>query len=125
VNLNIAQTGETSAAPVQDGEKSRVQTADNSPTAPGKWDFKFRSPRVVKIENALKQTSEVNFTDIPLKDTLDFLEETHEIQMVVDAQSLSDVGKSTDLTVNLPCQELASNRTSVDVGRKVARLHHR
>ena len=66
-----------------------------------KWDFKSTSPQRKRIERELLSTTEVNFTDIPLKDALDYLEELHHIQIVVDNKALSDDAVSVDSTVNL------------------------
>lgn len=59
------------------------------------------SPREKRIRNELKQTTEVNFTDIPLKDALDYLEELHHIEIWPDLKTLSEEGISTDTTVTL------------------------
>lgn len=62
------------------------------------WDF---MPRSFRVENALKDPTEVNFTDIPLKDALDYLEELHHIQIWIDSKALSDEGISVDNAVTL------------------------
>ena len=49
----------------------------------------------------MKSTTEVHFTDIPLKDALDSLEELHHIEIWSDPKVLSEEGLSTDTTVTL------------------------
>lgn len=64
-------------------------------------DLHRSSPREKKIQEELKNTTEVNFTDIPLKDALDYLEELHHIEIWPDTKLLSEEGISTDTTVTL------------------------
>lgn len=59
------------------------------------------SPVEQKIRQELNATTEVNFTDIPLKDALDFLKETHHINILADQRVLSEAGISVDQQVTL------------------------
>jgi len=73
-----------------------------SPPKPQRaWDFKSRYQNVAKIERALLDPTETNFTDIPLTDALDYLQEVHQIPIWKDIKALSDEGVSFDNTVNL------------------------
>jgi RNA polymerase sigma factor (sigma-70 family) len=65
------------------------------------WDKKARSANVIKIETALRQVTEVNFTDQPLKDVLDYLEDIHKVQIVIDVKALKDEHIPIDQSVNL------------------------
>ena len=66
-----------------------------------RWDKKRRSPQTLKIEKALHDSTEVAFTDQPLKQALDYLEDVHHIEILIDQAALSDEGISTDQPVNL------------------------
>lgn len=74
---------------------------DNEQTRKSRWDFQARNPRVAAIERSLRDTTEVNFTDIPLKDALDYLEELHKIEILPDKKTLTEEGVATDTTVTL------------------------
>ena len=54
-----------------------------------------------RIRESLSQMTDVNFTDIPLRDALDYLEEIHKIEIWVDTKQLSEEGISSDQSVNL------------------------
>ena len=69
-----------------------------------KWatvDLRKESPNEQRIQQALKDTTEVQFTDQPLKDALEYLEDLHKIEIWIDAPALADAGISTDQNVNL------------------------
>ena len=66
-----------------------------------KWDFKSRSPRVEKIEMALQENAEVNFTDLGLRDAVDVLEDIHKIEIWIDKEALKESDISIDQNLNL------------------------
>ncbi len=69
-----------------------------------KWatvDLRKDSPNEQRIQQALKDTTEVQFTDQPLKDALEYLEDLHKIEIWIDQPALADAGISTDQQVNL------------------------
>jgi hypothetical protein len=69
-----------------------------------KWknvDLRSDSPREHRIQNELKEQSEVNFNEIPLKDALEFLETQHGIEIWIDNKELSEAAISTDTPVTL------------------------
>ena len=69
-----------------------------------KWatvDLRKDSPNEQRIQQALKDPTEVAFTDQPLKDALDYLEDLHHIEIIIDTPALADEGISTDQNVNL------------------------
>jgi type II secretory pathway component GspD/PulD (secretin) len=72
------------------------------PKAPSKnWDRKLRSPLVKKIEAALENPTEVSFTDNPLEEALNYLEDLHHIEIWLDKQALQNEGVATDQQVTL------------------------
>ena len=66
-----------------------------------KWDFKSRSPRVEKIELALQENTEVTFTDQPIRDAVDYLENVHNIEIWIDTEALKESEIAIDERVNL------------------------
>ena len=64
-------------------------------------DLRRDSPRERRIREELKSPTEVEFSDIPLRDALDYVEGLHHIEIWIDDKSLSDEGISTEQTVNL------------------------
>jgi tetratricopeptide (TPR) repeat protein len=64
-------------------------------------DLKSNSPNEKKIQQALTQSTEVAFTDTPLEEALDYLEDLHHIEIWVDKTALSDDGVNTDQPVTL------------------------
>jgi hypothetical protein len=65
------------------------------------WDLKLRSPLVKKIEAALEQPTEVSFTDNPLEEALNYLEDVHHIEIWMDRQALVSDGVAPDQQVTL------------------------
>ncbi len=101
-------------------EKSHVPTADDPPivypdaefwkdlTARRKekyssTDLSHRSPGRKKIEEALKQPTQFEFVETPLKDVVDYLKDLHQIEIQLDVAALKEVGveDSTPITKNL------------------------
>lgn len=75
-------------------------TAGGSPSGPalqraGATDLELR------IEKALREPSEVDFVDLPLKEALDFLKQHHDIQIWADEVKLTDSGVGIDTPVTL------------------------
>ena len=64
-------------------------------------DLRKEGPNEKRIQQALTESTEVTFTDQPLKEALDYLESIHHIEIYIDAAALSDEGISTDQNVNL------------------------
>lgn len=76
--------------------------AAKTPRAAGKrWDSKSRSPLVTKIESALEQPTEVSFTDNPLEEALNYLEDLHHLEILIDKQALQDEGVAIDQQITL------------------------
>ncbi len=81
-------------APPQQGQKPAGASSKN-------WDLKQRSPLVKKIEAALEHPTEVSFTDNPLEEALNYLEDLHHIEIWLDKQALQNEGVATDQQITL------------------------
>ena len=64
-------------------------------------DLKRTSSNEKRIQKALTETTEVSFTDNPLEEALNYLEDLHHIEIWVDRQALQDEGVATDQQVSL------------------------
>ncbi len=62
-----------------------------------------RSPAEKKIEEALKQPTQIEFVETPLKDVVDYLKDLHKIEIQLDSPALKEAGvdESTPVTKNL------------------------
>ena len=62
-----------------------------------------RSPAEKKIEEALKQPTQIEFVETPLKDVVDYLKDLHHIEIQLDSAALKEAGvdESTPVTKNL------------------------
>src|SRR5208283_234882 len=62
-----------------------------------------RSPTEKKIEEALKQPTQIEFVETPLKDVIDYLKDLHHIEIQLDGPALKEAGvdESTPVTKNL------------------------
>lgn len=97
----VAGKSEASAAGVGANAPGGEKPAEIVETANAKWDFKKRSAKELKIAQSLRQSTDVNFVDTTLSDALDFLQQMHEIDIVLDDVALSEESISTDTPVNL------------------------
>lgn len=64
-------------------------------------DLKRTSPNERRIQRALSETTEVSFTDNPLEEALNYLEDLHHIEIWVDKQALQEEGVNSDQQVTL------------------------
>ena len=64
-------------------------------------DLKRTTPNERRIHRALSETTEVSFTDNPLEEALNYLEDLHHIEIWMDKQALQDEGVNSDQQVNL------------------------
>ncbi|MEK6259314.1 MAG: sigma-70 family RNA polymerase sigma factor [Planctomycetota bacterium] len=80
------------------GTASATSSIANASTT---WDFKPRSPSVVKIDQAMTDPTEIAFVDTPLAEVLDFLKELHQIEFFLDKEALTADGIATDQLINL------------------------
>jgi hypothetical protein len=63
-----------------------------------------RTPAAEKIEKALKEPTELEFIETPLRDVMDYLKKKHKIEIQIDRKALDDVGldpSTTPITKNL------------------------
>ncbi len=108
-DVDQADNHDRQAAPQPTRELAQVELEvnfvknDSKPkTGPRtKWDFKSRSPVVERIEAALQENAEVNFQDTALKQAIEYIEDVHKIEIMIDAPALADAGISTDQNVHL------------------------
>jgi hypothetical protein len=100
-------------------ESSNVPSAEEPPIlypAPEVWqtltekrkrfkvfDLAKVSPAEAKIGAALTEKTEIDFSDQPLSDVIDYLKSKHEIEIQLDSKALADTGidSSTTVTRNL------------------------
>ncbi len=101
-------------------ERSHIPTADNPPivypdaevwkelTARRKEKYSSTnlskvSPVEKKIEEALKQPTQIEFVETPLKDVVDYLKDLHKIEIQLDTAALKEAGvdESTQVTRNI------------------------
>lgn len=69
-----------------------------------KWrsvDLRKNSPIEQRLEAALAERTELAFTDTPLTDAIDFLEDVHGISIIIDNAALQDEGVDPSSPVNL------------------------
>jgi len=64
-------------------------------------DLKRSTPNEKRIQKALTETTEVAFTDNPLEEALNYLEDLHHIEIWLDKAALSDEGVNSDQQINL------------------------
>jgi hypothetical protein len=63
-------------------------------------DLKKSTPNEKRIQRSLAETTEVSFTDNPLEEALNYLEDLHHIEIWLDKQALQDEGVATDQQIN-------------------------
>ncbi len=56
------------------------------------------TPAAEKIEEALKQPTELDFIETPLQDVMDYLKKKHKIEIQIDRKALGDVGLDPSVT---------------------------
>jgi citrate lyase gamma subunit len=64
-------------------------------------DLKKSTPNEKRIQKSLTETTEVSFTDNPLEEALNYLEDLHHIEIWLDKQALQDEGVATDQQITL------------------------
>jgi uncharacterized membrane protein YgcG len=64
-------------------------------------DLRRNRPSEDRIAAELGKPTEIDFTDTPLRDCLTFLEDQHDIDIVLDEASITEDGGSTDTPINL------------------------
>ena len=69
-----------------------------------KWrsvDLRKNSPIEQRLEAALAERTDLAFTDTPLTDAIDFLEDVHGISIIIDTAALQDEGVDPSSPVNI------------------------
>ena len=80
--------------PANSGNAASRMTNNSVP-----WDFKPRSALVKRIEQSLLQDTEVNFVDSPLEQAINYLQDLHNIQILLDKAALTADGISTEMPI--------------------------
>ncbi len=62
-------------------------------------DMKRRTPAEVKIEQSLKDTTAIDFQEMPLTDVIDYLKDLHGIEIQIDQPALDQAGVRSDTPV--------------------------
>lgn len=89
------------AAPIAAVGTGPLPTSPVSPKPVKTWDRKPRTANEARIEEALKANTEVSFTDNPLEEALNYLEDLQHIEIVIDKQGLESEGVPSDVQVTL------------------------
>ncbi len=69
-----------------------------------KWnstDLKRNSPNEERIAEALKDETQVEFVDTPLRDAIEYLQQVHNITIIIEQAALDDEGIPVDEPINL------------------------
>src|SRR5262249_8376401 len=69
-----------------------------------KWknvDLRKESPNEARISEALNEQTEVSFVDSTLRDALDYIEDLHRFDIIVNDQEITDEGLNPEVTINL------------------------
>ena len=66
---------------------------------PGGFGLSNPSPAEKKIKEALKQPTQIEFVDTPLRDVIDYLKDLHHVEIALDPAALKETGISEDTPV--------------------------
>lgn len=64
-------------------------------------DLKKNSPQEQRIVSALSERTDLEFTDVPLSDVIEFLRDYHQIPIWIDQTALQDEGIDTSLPITI------------------------
>jgi RNA polymerase sigma factor (sigma-70 family) len=95
----------TPAPEIADVQNFARQDGVKPPRQP--WDYKSRSPNIVKLERALEGDTEVEFTDHPLNHSIEYLADLHHVDFWFDRTALSDAEIAMDKDVTLAIKGVA------------------
>jgi len=104
--IPVAADPARSNVALQVAQREANPNIGREPPAPAKavqrgWDYKARNENVMKIEAALQKPTEVNFSDSPLTEALNYLEDLHHIEIMIDRQALQDESIPEDSQITL------------------------
>lgn len=68
---------------------------------PKPWDTRPFNDRVIRIDKALREQTEMSFTDNPLQESLNYLEDLHNIEITVDKRALENESVPEDAPISL------------------------
>ncbi|MFO0917829.1 MAG: hypothetical protein U0872_05875 [Planctomycetaceae bacterium] len=69
-----------------------------------KWktvDLRKESPNEARISQALNEQTEVSFVDSTLRDAMDYIEDLHRFDIIINEQEITEEGLNPDVTINL------------------------
>ncbi len=69
-----------------------------------KWktvDLRKESPNEARISEALHEQTEVSFVDATLRDAMDYIEDLHRFDIIINEQEITEEGLNPDVTINL------------------------
>lgn len=85
--------------PQRGGAPPQIVGEPAGPFDQGPFAVDRRRSNEAKILAALDEPTEVDFTDQPLQDVIDFLKEKHQIEIQLDKRALEDAGQGSDTPV--------------------------
>lgn len=68
---------------------------------PKPWDNKTLNERARRLDTALREQTEISFTENPLSEALSYLTDLHHVEIIVDKRALQEEGVSEDSQVSL------------------------
>ncbi len=95
-----AQTPTANRRKTQDGKSRSANEMRMMMSLRKVFDLKSRSPAEMRIIAALDEETEIEFTDTPLADAMEFLSELHNITIILDEEALREDGISPDEPLN-------------------------
>lgn len=85
--------------PQRGGAAPQIVGEPAGPFDQGPFAIDRKRSNEAKILAALDEPTEVDFTDQPLQDVIDFLKERHQIEIQLDKRALEDAGQGSDTPV--------------------------
>lgn len=75
-----------------------------------KWGYRPKTQRDDEIVKSLDEILNVDFNDVPLKDALNFIEASSQMEILIDDKALAEESISTDVNVNLTVNGLSKRK---------------
>ncbi len=73
----------------------------------GSMDIAKRGSAEQRIENALKQQTQLEFNETPLQDVVDYLKDMHKIEIQFDTRAMQDAGANMDAPVTKNIKDIS------------------
>ena len=97
-NAALAMVDDSVRQPPQSAPTSASSASSKNGSA-ATWDLRTISQTEQRISAGLAEPTEINFTDSPLTDVVQFLSDFHNIPMILDLGSLNEDGIATDTPI--------------------------